>query len=112
MGVQSGVGGHETLLVVAGERFLPCALELPEMLDLLWRRLPGGQPGGLRLEQGAHGEKLIGLGVGGHVDERAESRAQVNPTLALQALQRLPNWLPAYPGLSCQVVFELGLYRL
>jgi hypothetical protein len=49
---------------------------------------------------------LIGLGVGGHVDERAERRAQVHPTLALQALQRLPNRLPADPELSCQLVLD------
>ena len=64
------------------------------------------------VEQGAHGEKLIGLGIGGGVDERAESGAKVHPALALHALQRLPNRLPADPELGGQLVFDQVRTRL
>ena len=40
----------------SGERLLADALELPEVLDLLGRRLLGGQPGGFRFEKAARGE--------------------------------------------------------
>ena len=111
-GVQSGVRGDKTFLVVVGERLLPGALELPEVLDVLRCRGAGRQPGGLRLEQGPHSEKLIGLGIGGGVDERAESGAKVHPALALHALQRLPNRLPADPELGRQLVFDQVRTRL
>ena len=73
IGVQSGVGGNKTFLVVGGERPLPGALKLPEVLDLLWSR-PPVEPGGLRLVQ----------------DERAESWAQVHPDPELGCQLVLP----------------------
>ena len=65
------------------------------MLDLIGRRLLGGQSCGFRFEKTSCGEKLIGLGLGGHVDECAESGAQIYPALSLHALQCLPNGLSA-----------------
>jgi hypothetical protein len=56
VGVQCGVGGNERLQVVRGERLLADALEFPEALDLLGRRLLGGQPCGFRFEKAARGE--------------------------------------------------------
>ena len=110
--MQRGVGGDKTFLVTVGERLLPGALQLPEVLDLLRCRQLCGKPGRLRLEQGAHGEKLIGLVIGGYVDERAEGGAQIHPALALHALQGFPNGLPADPELGCQLVFDEVLARL
>ena len=46
-----------------------------------------------RAEWRVGGDKpfLVGLGVGGYVDKRAQSGTQVHPALAMQALQRPPE---------------------
>ena len=100
------------LLVVRGERRLAAAVELPEVLELLGRRVLGGQPCGFRFEKCSRGQKLIGLVLGGYVDECAERGAQVHPSLCLHALQCLPNGLPADPQLRRQIVFHQVLTRL
>jgi hypothetical protein len=88
------------------------AVQRPEVVDLLGRRVLGGQPCGFRFEQGSRGEKLIGLVFGGHVHKCAESGAQVHPSLSLHALQRFPHGLPTDPQLRCQIVFYQVLTRL
>ena len=82
------------------------------MLDLLGRRLLGGQPCGFRFEKGSRGEKLIGLGLGGYVDECAERGAQIHPALSVHALQRLPNGLPADPQRAARSFLDQMLTRL
>ena len=69
--MQRIIGRDKTFLVIIGERLLPSALKLPEVVDLRWCSPPGGQPGGLRLQHGANSEEFIGLGVSGHVNKRA-----------------------------------------
>ena len=95
--MQSGVGRDQTFLIGGGERGLPGALQFAEVLDVLWCRPLRGEPGGLRLEQSAHREKLISLFIGGGVHECAEGGPQIHPALTVHALQRFPHRLPADP---------------
>ena len=84
-------------LIVGLECRLAAAVQLPQMLELLGRRVLGCEPCGFRFEQCPRGQQLIGLVLGRYVDERAEGGAQVHPSLCLHALQRLTNGLPADP---------------
>ena len=95
--MQRRVGGDEHFLIVGLECRLSTAVQLPEMLELLGRRVLGCEPCGFRFEQCPRGQQLIGLVLGRYVDERAEGGAQVHPSLCLHALQRLTNGLPADP---------------
>ena len=76
------------------------------MLDLLRRRQLGGKPGRLRLEQGARGEKLIGLVIGGYVDERAEGGAQIHPALVCMRCSASRTGCLLTPSWAARLVFD------
>ena len=103
LGVERVVRGHRAAEVVLLGRRLALGADLAEPGHLHRAGRPGREPGRLGLEQRAHVEQLVHLGVGGHVHERALAGPQVHPAFGLHAVQRLADRLPADPELAGQV---------
>jgi hypothetical protein len=107
-GVVGGDGAGHVVGFGGGVALLP---DRPQPGHPLRRRHAGREAGGLGLQQLTHVEQLIDLLVGGHVHEGALAGAQVHPALGFQAVQRLPDRLPADAELAGQLGFHKMLAR-
>ncbi len=106
LGVESGVGRHRQVHVVVGDGLLPLGAELLQGGDARRAGVGGGQPGGLRLQERTDREQLVRLLLRGLVDERTLGRAQIDPSLGVEPLQRLTHRLPGHPEVAGQLTLD------
>ncbi len=93
-GVQLGVDGHRAVDVVGLDGGQAARAERAQPGHPLVGVVAGRQPRGLGLEEGAYGQQLVGLLGGGGVHEGSVPGVQVDPALAAEQLECLPDRLP------------------